>query len=61
MTRLIQRYLLTVNKSKSQSHAAPESDAVSLDENGQLSGLLTQLQDFLKKNKDGKDSSLTRV
>lgn len=61
MTRLIQRYLLTVNNSKSQSHAAPESEAVSLDENGQLRGLLIQLQDFLKKNKDRKDTSFTRV
>ena len=61
MTRLIQRYLLIVNKSKSQSHAAPESEAVSLDENGQLRGLLIQLQDFLKKNKDRKDPSVARV
>ena len=61
MTRLIQRYLLTVNKSKFQSHAAPESEAVSLDENGQLRGLLIQLQDLLKKNKDRKDSSVARV
>ena len=56
ITRLIQRYLTTINKSKPQPYAPPGFEAESPGNNRQLRELISQLQDDLKRNKDHKDS-----
>lgn len=56
ITRLIQRYLTTINKSKPQPYAPPGFEAESPGNNRQLRELISQLQDVLKRNKDHKDS-----
>ena len=52
MKRLIQRYLLTFEKSKHQSHDPPELAAERLDDSSQLRDLITQLQGVLRKAED---------
>ena len=56
ITRLIQRYLIAMNKSKPQPHAPPGFEAESPSNNRQLRDLISQLQDVLQRNKDHKDS-----
>ena len=56
ITRLIQRYLTTINKSKPQPYAPPGFEAESPGNTRQLRELISQLQDVLKRNKDHKDS-----
>ena len=58
ITRLIQRYLITINKRKPQPYVPPGFEAEpGPGNNRQLRELISQLQDVLKRNKDHKDSN----
>ena len=52
MKRLIQRYLLSLEKSRNQSVAPPEK----LDEQ-ELKDLITRLQDALRRREESKDAA----
>lgn len=52
MKRLIQRYLLSLEKSRNQSVAPPEN----LDEQ-ELKDLITRLQDALRRREESKDAA----